>query len=197
MITLFDYGAGNLRSVQNTLEAVGARYTVAQEASALQTAEKIILPGVGHFGQIMRALEERGATDVLRERIAAGTPYLGICVGMQALFAGSEEAPEADGLGVFPGMVRRFPALARVPHMGWNTLSMQGAPRLLAGLGAAPHVYFAHSYYAPVLDAAAAVCDYTVPYAAAIEQGSLFGVQFHPEKSGDLGLRVMRNFVEL
>jgi imidazole glycerol phosphate synthase glutamine amidotransferase subunit len=136
----------------------------------------------------------RGA---LRERIAAGVPFLGICLGLQALFDDSEEAPELRGLGLFHGTVRRFPAGARVPHMGWNTLEPLKPARLLAGLEPRPYVYFAHSYYAPVVDATAAACTYANPYTALLESGNTFGVQFHPEKSGPIGLAIMRNFVEL
>ncbi len=197
MIAIFDYGAGNLRSVENTLAEIGGEYTLARDAEALRQASKIILPGVGHYGQMMRALDALQVREALVDRIRAGVPFLGICLGLQALFETSEEAPEARGLGVFEGAVRRFPLDARVPHMGWNELQVRGEPRLLRGLDARPFVYFAHSYYVPENSRAAATCMYELPYTAALESGNVFGVQFHPEKSGQVGLQIVRNFLEL
>jgi imidazole glycerol phosphate synthase glutamine amidotransferase subunit len=197
MIAIFDYGAGNLQSVKNTLGELECSYELVRDAAGLRAATKIVLPGVGHFGQMMRALDELGVRATLLERIAAGVPFLGICLGLQALFESSEEAPEVRGLGVFPGAVRRFPLDARVPHMGWNQLDRRRESKLLAGLGARPFVYFAHSYYVPDSDRAAAVCEYEVPYTAVLESGSVFGVQFHPEKSGASGLRIVKNYVEM
>ena len=197
MIAILDYGAGNLRSVENTLAEIGAEYALVHNAAGLCAASKIILPGVGHFGQMMRALDELQVRAALLERIRAGVPFLGICLGLQALFERSEEAPEARGLALFEGDVRRFPAGARVPHMGWNQIAPRFASRLLAGLDPQAFVYFAHSYYAPKSTATAATCTYGVPYTAALESGNIFGVQFHPEKSGPVGLRIVRNFVEL
>ncbi|HYI93962.1 MAG TPA: imidazole glycerol phosphate synthase subunit HisH [Bryobacteraceae bacterium] len=197
MIAILDYGAGNLRSVQNTLDAIGAQYTVICDAQRLHEAQKIILPGVGHFGQLMRSLDEMDIRSTLTERIGAGVPFLGICLGLQALFERSSEAGEVAGLGIFPGAIERFPADARVPHMGWNTLDFTRPSRLLKGIAPESHVYFAHSYCAPVCEATAATTTYTRPYTSALEQDNVFGVQFHPEKSGPLGLQIVRNFVEL
>jgi len=194
MIAIFDYGAGNLRSVENTLAELGCEYTLIRDAEGLRRAGKILLPGVGHFGQMMRALDTLGVRETLIERIRAGVPYLGICLGMQALFESSEEAPEARGLGVFPGVVKRFPLDARVPHMGWNDLAVRPESALVRGLPARPYMYFAHSYYVPVNEHTAATCTYGLPYTAVLESGSIHGVQFHPEKSGPLGLRIVRNF---
>ena len=145
----------------------------------------------------MRSLDAMRVRETLKERIGAGVPFLGICLGLQALFGGSEEAPELDGLGIFPERITRFKGAARVPHMGWNEIDPRGGSRLLRNLGPQPYLYFAHSYFAPVVDATAASCTYSVPYTAVLERGNLFGVQFHPEKSGPLGLRIVRNFVEL
>jgi len=197
VITIVDYGAGNLRSVMNTLEEIGAEFELVGDAASVSRARKLILPGVGHFGQMMRELDALQLRAAIIERIRSGIPFLGICLGLQALFTDSEEAPEAEGFGIFSGTVRRFPVTARVPHMGWNSLDVKPQSRLLRDLGRDPYLYFAHSYYVPLHDYAAASCTYTLPYTAAIEHGNIFGVQFHPEKSGPLGLKAVRNFVEL
>src|SRR4051794_6817007 len=197
MTTIVDYGAGNLRSVRNTLEAIGAEYEVVNTPEAVKRANRIILPGVGHFGQMMRSLDELGLRETLGERIEKGVPFLGICVGLQCLFEGSEESPGSVGLGVLPGVVRRFRGEVRVPHMGWNSLELRRPSRLLEGLGNAPFTYFAHSYYAPVISSTAAECTYAGPYSAVIEQENLYAVQFHPEKSGEAGLSVIRNFLQI
>ncbi len=202
MIGIFDYGAGNLRSVQNTLDEIGATYELVRDAAELERSTKIILPGVGHFGQMLGALDEMDVRNALLGRIAAGVPFLGICLGLQGLFESSEEAPEQRGLAIFPGVVKRFdPAVmdpgARIPHMGWNELDLVRPSRLLAGLPLKPHVYFAHSYYVPVVEQTAATCTYSIPYTAVLESGNVFGVQCHPEKSGPLGLAIVKNFVEL
>jgi glutamine amidotransferase len=197
VITIFDYGAGNLRSVQNTLDEIGAAYELVRDAAGLESAEKIILPGVGHFGQMLRALDEMSVRSAFISRIKAGVPFLGICLGLQGLFERSEEAPDQLGLGIFPGTVKKFDDTARVPHMGWNQLELVRPSRLLAGLPDQPHVYFAHSYYVPVVEQASAICTYSAPCTAVLESGNVFGVQCHPEKSGPLGLAMMRNFVSL
>jgi imidazole glycerol phosphate synthase glutamine amidotransferase subunit len=197
MITILDYGAGNLRSVENTLGEIRAEFALVRDAEGLRCATKILLPGVGHFGQMMRALDAMEVRSALRERIEAGIPFLGICLGMQALFESSEEAPELPGLGIFPGNVQRFPLTARVPHMGWNTLTPTAPTRLLQGLGESPFVYFAHSYYVPETTVTAATCTYGFPYTAVLESGTVFGVQFHPEKSGPAGLKIVKNFLEI
>jgi len=196
VIAIFDYGAGNLRSVENTLAEIGCDYTLVRDAAGLRQAGKIVLPGVGHFGQMMRALDAMDVRETLLERIRAGVPFLGICLGMQALFEASEEAPEVRGLAQYPGVVRRFPADARVPHMGWNELEPRPGSKLVRDLPAHPFVYFAHSYYVPVNEHAAATCTYGLPYMAALECGNVFGVQFHPEKSAATGQRIVRNFLE-
>ncbi len=199
MIAIFDYGAGNLRSVENTLDAIGARYEIVNDSAGLNAAERIILPGVGHFGQMLRALDTLGVRETIKERLAVGVPFLGICLGLQGLFDASDEAPELEGLGIFPGRVERFPRNLTVPQMGWNKLQVQGTPALLEGVGDEPYVYFANSYYVPAAtagDRAAATCDYEgIALTAAIEVDNIHAVQFHPEKSGAVGQRVVRNFL--
>jgi imidazole glycerol phosphate synthase glutamine amidotransferase subunit len=195
VITILDYGAGNLRSVENTLGAIGAEYELVRDADSLRSATKIILPGVGHFGQMMRALDELQVRDALVERIHEGVPFLGICLGLQALFETSEEAPEARGLGLFSGRIERFRGDARVPHMGWNSLERTRASRLLDGTGETPYVYFANSFYAPAVPEASATCSYGVTFTAVIEHQNIHAVQFHPEKSGAVGLKMVSNFV--
>ena len=193
MIAVLDYGAGNLRSVQNTLEAIGASFAIVRDAAGLGRGEKILLPGVGNFGQMMRSLDELNVRAALKECIANGVPFLGICLGLQALFERSAEAPDVQGLGIFEGSVERFAAEARVPHMGWNTVQPLKPSRLLES-GREPYVYFANSYYVPVCEATAATCTYTEPFTAVLESDNIFGVQFHPEKSGEAGLDIMRRF---
>jgi len=197
MIAILDYGAGNLRSVENTLGEIGATYALVRDAAGLRKASKIILPGVGHFGQMMRALDRLQVRGALVDCIRGNVPFLGICLGLQALFTASEEAPDVRGLGIFEGVVQRFPQGARVPHMGWNDLQLRAPSRLLARLDVQPFVYFAHSYYVPETQATAATCIYCVPYTAVLDAGNIFGVQFHPEKSGPVGLRIVKNFVEM
>lgn len=197
MTTIVDYGAGNIRSVQNTLDELGAPYAVTNKPEIVRTATKIILPGVGHFGQMMQAIDRLSLRDAVLERIQAGVPFLGICIGLQCLFESSEEAPEAKGLGIFRGSIKRFVGDARIPHMGWNSLSKARPAKLLSGLDDGVFTYFAHSYYAPVIEATAATCTYIQPYTAVIERNNVHAVQFHPEKSGPVGLRVVANFLEL
>lgn len=196
-MTIIDYGAGNLRSVQNTLDELGGTYHVTRDPEIVTRASKLILPGVGHFGQMMRAMDALGLRQPVIERIRAGVPFLGICIGLQCLFEGSEESPASEGLGLFPGTIRRFQGTARIPHMGWNSLVTSRPSRLLAGLQEGAFTYFAHSYYAPVIDATAATCVYIQPYSAVLERDNIYAVQFHPEKSGAVGLRVMENFLDL
>jgi glutamine amidotransferase len=203
MITVIDYGAGNLRSVENALLYLGVSHRITSQKTEVAGATAILLPGVGHFGQMMRSLQALDLGPVLRKAIGDGVPYLGICLGMQALFERSEEASEYEGLGIFPGTIRRFPAGLKVPHMGWNRLEITPSSRLFEGISAAPFVYFAHSYYLPAEGGngsnslPAAMCDYGQPFVAAIERENIFGVQFHPEKSGETGLQVVANFAKV
>ncbi len=197
MTTIVNYGAGNIRSVENTLAELGAQYEITDEPAVVLRATKLILPGVGHFGQMMQAIDKLGLRQPLREKIASGIPFLGICVGLQCLFEKSEEAPGESGLGILQGEVKRFIGKARIPHMGWNSLEPLRPTRLLQGLSPNAFTYFAHSFYAPVTSATAATCTYMHPYSAVLEQANLHAVQFHPEKSGPVGLKVMKNFLEI
>lgn len=197
MTTIVDYGAGNLRSVQNTLDELGATYTVTNQPEEVAKADKLLLPGVGHFGQMMTALDSLQLRGAIAERVQNGVPMLGICLGLQAMFEASEESPDKCGFGFFPGIVRRFAGAIRIPHMGWNSLTAVRPGRLLTGLGEEPYAYFAHSFYAPVVDATAATCSYSLPYTAVLEHENLFGVQCHPEKSGPVGLKMVQNFLDL
>jgi imidazole glycerol phosphate synthase glutamine amidotransferase subunit len=197
MIALLDYGAGNLRSVQNGLDQIETPYEVVHDAAGLNRASRIILPGVGHFGQMMRALQELNVREALRQRIAAGVPFLGICLGLHALFERSTEAPEATGLGIFPGNVERFPVGARVPHMGWNNVTIDPSSRLFDSAATEPYFYFAHSYFVPVCEGVTGTCTYGRPFVAVFERDNIFGVQFHPEKSGPAGLALLQLFAQL
>lgn len=193
MIALVDYGAGNLTSVRKAFAALGADLETPALPSVLSTARAIIVPGVGHF-DATAALEEewRGA---IRARIDAGVPFLGICLGLQWLFEGSAEAHDTKGLGLFRGICQRLDA-PKVPHVGWNSLSFPRPSTLMTNIPEGAQVYFTHSYAAPVIDATVAVTTYGVPFSAAIERGKVAAVQFHPEKSGDVGLRILKNWLE-
>lgn len=199
VIAIIDYGVGNLYSVEKAFVRLGADAVVTSDPAAIMGAAKVVLPGVGAFGDCMGNLAEYGLTDVVRAVAAKGTPLLGICVGLQILFAGSEEDPGVPGLGIFPGMVRRLvtPGL-KVPHMGWNSLGLAGASPLFAGLPENPYVYFVHSYHAVPDDPAlvTAWTEYGGRVTAAVGRGNVHAVQFHPEKSGDAGLKILANFKE-
>ena len=203
MIAVIDYKAGNLTSVVKALNYLGAReVVVTQSPEVVLAAEKVVLPGVGHF-QATQLLGELGLTEAVRASISKGAWFLGICVGLQWLFEGSTEAPETKGLGEFAGLCERFPAVVdgaelKSPHVGWNSLeSVRGDSRLLRGIKDGGFVYFTHSWRAPVVSATAAVTNYGGGFTAAAERGNVMGVQFHPEKSAEVGLRVLGNFLEL
>ncbi len=195
MIAVVDYKAGNLTSVMKSLRAAGADPQLTDDPAAVLRADRIILPGVGHFAAT-KFLEEQGLKTAIRERIAAGVPFLGICVGLQWLFAGSTEAPGTPGLAAFPETCDRFAPGKKVPHVGWNSLSIRPESRLFAGISNNSYVYFTHSWRAPVTNATVAITEYGEPFTAAVERANIMGVQFHPEKSADTGLRVLKNFLE-
>lgn len=201
MISIIDYGMGNLRSVEKAFAQAGASVKLISTPEEVAAAEKLVLPGVGAFGDAMKNLLQTGVAPVLKEIAVSGKPFLGICLGAQLLFDSSEEDPDVPGLGIIRGRVKLFPPDMglKIPHMGWNILKINENSRLLKGLGSDPHVYFVHSYYmAPEDDnVAAAVTEYGLPFAAAVERDHIFGVQFHPEKSQDLGLKILQNFTRL
>ena len=196
LIAVLDYGIGNLRSAAKALERVGGDARLTDDHDLIREASGVVLPGVGAFGRCMQALEESGLEELAVEAAFSGKPFLGICVGMQMLYEASEESVDQPGLGVLPGVVRRLPDDVKRPQMQWNLLRRcRDDSLLLAGLDAESWVYFVHSYAAEPDDSTVAVADYGRPMAALVEQGSLFATQFHPEKSGDAGLRILTNFV--
>ena len=195
-VTVIDYKAGNLTSVLKALRHLGAEPIVTDsDLSLVESAERIVLPGVGHF-QATERLDATGLTSAIRAAISRGVPFLGICVGMQWLYAGSSEATQQPGLEHFAEPCTRFAeSTEKVPHVGWNSLDVRHGSRLLAGVEPGEFVYFTHSYKAPVTEDTAAITQYIEPFAAAVERGNVFGVQFHPEKSGETGLKILRNFL--
>ena len=194
MIAVVDYKAGNLTSVMKALAAIGADAISTDDPENVRRADKIILPGVGHF-QATTFLSEHGLQQAIAEQIAAGAPFLGICVGLQWLFNGSTEAPGIPGLGAFNSTCDRFAPGQKIPHVGWNSLKLSPDSNLFSGIPDGSFVYFTHSYRAPVINATVAVTEYGVPFTAAAERDNIFGVQFHPEKSGPIGLQILRNFL--
>jgi len=195
-VTVIDYKAGNLTSVLKALRHLGAEPVVTDTDPAIvESAERIVLPGVGHFAATSR-LDSTGLAPAIRAAIARGVPFLGICVGMQWLYAGSSEAIGQPGLAHFPEQCARFPeGSEKVPHVGWNSLEVRANSRLLAGVDPGEFVYFTHSYKASVSTDSAAVTHYIEPFASAVERANVFGVQFHPEKSGATGLKILSNFL--
>jgi len=193
MIAIVDYGAGNLVSVKKALDWLGQQCTITSDPAVVRQSAKIVLPGVGHFASTA-ALAISGLQDAIRDSIGRNIPFLGICVGMQWMFAGSTESAATPGLSLFPGQCVRFPATVKSPHVGWNQIETSSTSRLFRGLPAASFVYFTHSYHAPVNDSTVACCEYGGKFSAAVERDLLFGVQFHPEKSGEAGLRLLANF---
>ena len=203
MIAVIDYKAGNLTSVVKALRHLGAQdIVITQSSGEVRRAEKVVLPGVGHF-QATQLLHNLCLTKATREAVAEGAPFLGICVGLQWLYEGSTEAPETKGLAHFAGICERFPAIfsgeeLKSPHVGWNSLeNIHPDSRLLAGVEPGSFVYYTHSWRAPVSEDTASTTNYGGPFTAAVERGNVMGVQFHPEKSAETGLHVLKNFLEL
>ena len=201
MIAIVDYDAGNTKSVEKALQFLGQEPVVTRDKETLLQAEKVIVPGVGAFGDAMGKMHQYGLVEVLREIAAKGTPLLGICLGLQLFFESSEETPGVEGLGLLPGKIVRIPDKEgfKIPHMGWNSIQINPASRLLKGIEEGAYVYFVHSYYLQAENEAdvAATTDYVVNIHAAAEHENIFATQFHPEKSGEIGLRILKNFIEL
>lgn len=201
MIAIVDYDAGNIKSVEKALLLLGQDVKITDSAQEILSADKVVLPGVGAFGDAMGNLERRGLVRVLREVAYKGTPFLGICLGLQLLFERSDEAPGVVGLGILPGEILRIPPKEglKIPHMGWNSLHLEHGGRLFAQVPEQSYVYFVHSYYlkAGEEEIVKASTEYGVHIHASVEKGNVFACQFHPEKSSEVGLRILKNFVEL
>ena len=197
MITVVDYGMGNLRNVRRAFESLGTQVEVTYEPDRLRRAGKLVLPGVGAFGEAMRRIDALGLTEAIVGHARAGKPLLGICLGMQLIFESSEENPGVRGLGLVKGEVRRFNSGVKIPHIGWNDVLPRYGATLFGGVTGAGCFYFVHSYAVYDSPAACASTSYGREFASAVEQDNLFGFQFHPEKSQDAGLRLLRNFMDL
>ena len=196
MIAVIDYKAGNIASVQKALDAIGADAQITDDPAIVAKAGKIMLPGVGHFGAT-HTIEKSGIRKVVESAIAAGVPFFGICVGMQWMLESSEEAPDVHGLGALRSMCERFPATVKAPHVGWNQIRPVRESRLLRNVEPGAYVYYSHSYRAPITPETVAVTEYGGEFSAAVERDNTFGVQFHPEKSAETGMQILKNFVEL
>ena len=202
MVAIVDYGVGNLFSLRSSFAAIGAEVTVTADSAVLRAADKILLPGVGAFGDAAQKLRDTGLTPVLRELVASGKPLLGICLGMQLLFEKGYEYGEHEGLGLIPGAVRPIadviPASLKIPHIGWNALHLRGESPLLRDVAEGDCVYFVHSYYADTpADYVLATAEYGAELTAAVARDNVYGCQFHPEKSGTVGLNILKAFVDL
>ena len=201
MIAMIDYDAGNIKSVEKALQKLGADVVITRDPQVILGAEKVILPGVGAFGDAMDHLRAYGLEEVIHQVVEKGTPFLGICLGLQLLFERSDESPGAIGLGILKGEILRIPDAEglKIPHMGWNSLHLQNGGRLFKDLKENDYVYFVHSYYLKAEDEeiVKATADYGVQIHASVEKDNVFACQFHPEKSSDVGLRILKNFVEL
>lgn len=201
MIAIIDYDAGNLRSVEKALISLGEEPAVSRDPETILKADKVILPGVGSFGDAMGRLHQYGLVDVIHQVVEKGTPFLGICLGLQLLFESSEESEGVEGLGVLPGKILRIPDCSglKIPHMGWNSLSVTPGARLFQGIEDGAYVYFVHSYYLKAADESivAASTEYSTHIHASVERGNVFACQFHPEKSSDVGLKILKNFITL
>lgn len=201
MVAIIDYDAGNIKSVEKAMVLLGQEVEITRDPGVIRNADRVILPGVGSFGDAMGKIRQYGLEKVIRQVAEDGTPFLGICLGLQLLFEGSDEAPGVSGLGVLKGEILRIPDVPglKIPHMGWNSLEFPRKGRLFRNLPEEPYVYFVHSYYLKAADAGivTAATEYGVQIHASVEKGQVFACQFHPEKSGDVGLQILRNFVEL
>lgn len=201
MIAIIDYDAGNIKSVEKAMHLLGQEVVVTRDRESILKADKVILPGVGAFGDAMSKIRQYNLEEVIHEVVEKGTPFLGICLGLQLLFERSDETPGVEGLGILKGEILRIPDQPglKIPHMGWNSLKLKNDGRLFSGIGEEPYVYFVHSYYLKAEDEkiVKAVTEYGVQIDASVEQGNIFACQFHPEKSSDVGLQILKNFAAL
>ena len=201
MIAIIDYDAGNIRSVEKALQFLGQEVKITRDREEILGADKVVLPGVGSFGDAMGKLHQYGLVEVIRQVAEKKTPFLGICLGLQLLFERSDESPGVEGLGILKGEILRIPEGEgrKIPHMGWNSLELRNQGRLFAGISGEPYVYFVHSYYLKARDEqiVKATTEYGVTIHASVEQDNIFACQFHPEKSSTAGLKILKNFVEL
>lgn len=201
MVAIIDYDAGNIRSVEKAVELLGHEAVVTRDRKTILSADHVILPGVGAFGDAMDKLEKFGLVDTIREAKNQGLPFLGICLGLQLMFESSEEAPGIEGLGLLPGKILRIPEGdgLKIPHVGWNSLTFPNMGRLFQGMEPGAYVYFVHSYYLQAKDPqiVTAATEYGVTIHASVEQGNLFACQFHPEKSSETGLKILQNFLNI
>ena len=201
MIAIIDYDAGNIRSVEKAMAKLGQEVWITRDRERIMNADKVILPGVGSFGDAMAHLREYHLVEVIKDVVAEKKPFLGICLGLQLLYESSEETPGVEGLGILKGKILKIPKQKdlKIPHMGWNSLHLQNDGRLFRGIEQNPYVYFVHSYYlkAGEEETVKATTEYSVNIHASVEKDNVFACQFHPEKSGDLGLQILKNFAEL
>lgn len=201
MIAIIDYDAGNIRSVEKAMAKLGQEVWITRDRERIINADKVILPGVGSFGDAMAHLREYNLVEVIKDVVAEKKPFLGICLGLQLLYESSEETPGVEGLGILKGKILKIPEQKdlKIPHMGWNSLHLQNDGRLFRGIEQNPYVYFVHSYYlkAGEEETVKATTEYSVNIHASVEKDNVFACQFHPEKSGDLGLQILKNFAEL
>ena len=201
MIAIIDYDAGNIRSVEKAMAKLGQEVWITRDRERIMNADKVILPGVGSFGDAMAHLREYNLVEVIKDVVAEKKPFLGLCLGLQLLYESSEETPGVEGLGILKGKILKIPEQKdlKIPHMGWNSLHLQNDGRLFRGIEQNPYVYFVHSYYlkAGEEETVKATTEYSVNIHASVEKDNVFACQFHPEKSGDLGLQILKNFAEL
>lgn len=201
MIAIIDYGAGNLQSVKKALDFIGAENIITDNPEIINGCDKILLPGVGSFGDAMSSMTEKGLVETVKQNALSGKPFLGICLGLQLLFEESEESPGVQGLGIFKGKIKIFPNNMgiKIPHIGWNSLSIKQSDTLFKGILENSYVYFVHSYYLQAEDEndIATVTNYGIDFHSAVGKNNVFATQFHPEKSGDVGLQILRNFASM
>ena len=201
MIAIIDYGAGNLQSVKKALDFIGAENVITNDPKTILSADKILLPGVGSFGDAMDSMAKSGLVEIVKECALSGKPFLGICLGLQLLFEESEESPEVKGLGIFKGKIKRFPndMGLKIPHIGWNSLEIKQKDGIFKDIPENAYVYFVHSYYLHAEDEndIATVTNYGIDFHSAVGKNNVFATQFHPEKSGDVGLQILRNFASM